>query len=70
VRRCVDVEAVQNAAGRSAEICTKSPQIYNAELCRNAKTPKGADVALRHNVGDAGAAPLEGGCSRATGLKA
>jgi len=35
----------------------------------NAKTPKGADVALRHNVNNADAAPQGGICSRATGLK-
>jgi len=34
------------------------------------RTPEGeADVALRHNASDADAAPLEGDCSRATGLK-
>jgi hypothetical protein len=44
---------------------------YVTPLCRKReKPPKGADVALRHNASDADAAPLEGGCSRATRLKA
>jgi hypothetical protein len=63
--RCVPLrsEAVgrlQNAAGRSAEICTKPPQICNAAVQKTRKATKGADVALRHNASDADAAPLEG----------
>jgi len=43
---------------------------YVTPLCRKREEPRGkADVALRHNASDADAAPLEGGCSRATGLK-
>ena len=42
---------------------------YVTPLYRKCEEPsRGADVALRHNVNDADAAPLEGGCSRATGL--
>jgi len=36
----------------------------------NTKSLKGGGRCLRNNVSDADAAPLEGGCSRATGLKA
>jgi len=34
---------------------------YVTPLCRKREKPQGADVALRHNVSDADAAPQEGG---------
>ena len=53
---------LQNAAGWSAEICTKPPQICNVAMQKTRRAPEGeADVALRHNASDADAAPLEGG---------